>query len=127
MQKINTLAELKAAKMNLEVRKTYLEAEIKKDFEDLKAELAPLKSVTKTAETVLVSKNNGILGSSLGQIANFVTKNVLLKNSGFLTRLIVPYIIKKTTSNIVENNKTSLVGWISSLASKLTKPTTVEG
>jgi len=119
MTKISTLAELKAEQNRLRFQKLFLETEIKKDFDELKSELAPLKLITKSAEKILGSKDNGILGNSLGYIADFVTKNVFLKNSGFITRLIVPYLIKTSTGKLVEQNKSKIVDWVSRQVSKL--------
>lgn len=119
MTKISTLAELKAEQNRLRFQKLFLETEIKKDFDELKSELAPIKLITKSAEKILVSKDNGILGNSLGFIADFVTKNVFLRNSGFITRLIVPFLIKSSTGKLVEQNKSKIVDWVSRQVSKL--------
>lgn len=121
MTKINSLADLKIEQKRLHLRRLVLETEIINDLEKLKEELEPLKSFTKSAGNVLLSKNNGILGNSLGSIANFITKNVLLKNSGFITRLIVPYLVKNSTSNLVENNKSKITDWVDILISKFAK------
>ncbi|MES2590582.1 MAG: hypothetical protein V4608_01770 [Bacteroidota bacterium] len=119
MQKVNTLAELKAEQKNLEVRKVFLEGEIKNNFEALKAELAPLTSIKEGAKTILTSPDNSTLGNSVGSVVDFVAKKVILKNSGFLVRLIVPYIAKNLTANIVEKNKSTIVDLVSSFLSKL--------
>lgn len=118
MMKINSLADLKTEQKRLLQRKEVLESEIITGFEKFKEELAPLSSFTKGARNILVSKDNGILGNSLGSIANFITKNVLLKNSGFITRLIVPYLVKNSTSSLVENNKSKIVDWVGNVFSK---------
>lgn len=120
MRRINTLAELKAEQKVLRLRRTYLEAEIKKDFQGIKEDLEPLRLLTKGAKSVLVSKNNSILGTSAGLAADFITKNTLLRNSGFLTKLIVPFLIKNATSNIVEENKSKVADWVEGLISKFT-------
>jgi hypothetical protein len=118
MMKINSLADLKTEQKKLLQRKMVLETEIITDFEKFKADLAPLTSFTKGAGNILVSKDNGILGNSLGAIANFVTRNVLLKNSGFVTRLIIPYLVKNSTSSLVEKNKSKIVDWVGNVFSK---------
>lgn len=118
MMKINSYADLKIEQKRLLQRKEVLETEIITDFEKFKEELEPLSSFTKGVGNILVSKNNGILGNSLGSIANFITKNVLLKNSGFITRLIVPYLVKNSTSSLVENNKSKIVDWVGNVFSK---------
>lgn len=116
--KINSLADLKIEQKRLNQRKVVLETDIINGFEKFKEELEPLRSFTKSAGNILVSKNNGILGNSLGSIANFITKNVLLKNSGFITRLIVPYLVKNSTSTLVENNKSKIVDWVGTVISR---------
>lgn len=118
MMKINSLSDLKIEQKKLHQRQASLETEISNGFEKLKEELEPLRSFTKSAGNILVSKDNGILGNSFGTIANFLTKNVLLKNSGFITRLIVPYLVKNSTSTLVDNNKSKIVDWVGSLISK---------
>ena len=125
MTRINSFSDLKIEQKRLQLRRSALEAEIINDLEKLKEELEPLKSFTKSAGNILLSKNNGILGNSLGSIANFITKNVLLKNSGFITRLIVPYLVKNSTSNLVENNKSNISNWIDILISKFAKKKTI--
>ncbi len=127
MRRINTLAELKAEQKALKIKKAMLEAEIKKDFAEIKEDLEPLRLLTKGAKQVLSSKNNGILGGSAGMIADFITKNALLRNSGFLARFILPHLAKNVTSNYVEDNKSQITDWIGNLISKFTrKKTTVD-
>ena len=119
MLKVNTIKELKTEQSNLRFKKSLLESEIRKDFSELKAEFSSFGAISKNAEEVLVSKDNGILGFSLGSLADILTQKFLLKNSGMLTKLIVPFIVNKTTSGIVENNKSKIAGWLGSLTEKL--------
>lgn len=126
MRRINTLADLRAEKKELLLRKIYLEAEIKKDIEEIKTDLEPLRLLAKGAKGILSSKNNSILGSSAGLAADFITKHTLLKNSGFLAKLIIPFLVKNVTSNIVENNKSKVVSWVENLVSKFTNKKTSE-
>lgn len=116
--KINSHADLKIEQKRLRLQRVVLETKLISDLAKLKEELEPLRSFTKSAGNILVSKNNGILGNSLGSIANFITKNILLKNSGFITRLIVPYLVKNSTSSLVENNKLKIVDWVGNVISK---------
>ena len=119
MLKVNTYKELKAEQTSLRFRKALLETEIKNDFDELKSDFFSFKSVTKNAEEALASKNNHVLGFSLGSLANFLTEKVLLKNSGLVTKMVVPYLIKTATNNLVENNKSKIMGWLGNLTSKL--------
>ncbi len=119
MLKVNTLKELREERTRLTLKKSGLETGIKSDFSELKSELFSFGSVAKGAEGLLASEKNNVLGLSMGTVADFLTEKVLLRNSGFITKLILPYIVKKTTSNLVENNKTKIVGWLSRLTDKL--------
>ncbi|MES2140597.1 MAG: hypothetical protein V4511_12895 [Bacteroidota bacterium] len=124
--KINSHADLKIEQKRLRLQRVVLETKLISDLAKLKEELEPLRSFTKGAGNILVSKNNGVLGNLLGSIANFITKNILLKNSSFITRLIVPYLVKNSTSSLVENNKSQIVDWVGGMLSKFTKKKTVK-
>jgi hypothetical protein len=119
MSRINTLKELKVEQNNLRFRKTLLEAEIKSSFDDLKSQFSSLKSVTRNTEDVLASKNNSILGASVGHLADFIAEKIIFRKAGFITRLIVPYLVKQATSNLVENNKTKIRNWFDGFTEKL--------
>ncbi|MFY9307911.1 MAG: hypothetical protein WAQ28_02560 [Bacteroidia bacterium] len=100
MLKINTLKELKAEQVSLRVKKSRLENDIKLGFNELKAELTSFRSISKDAEELLASKDNHFLGFSLGTLADILTEKFLLKNSGLITKFILPIIVNK-----------QLVGW----------------
>jgi hypothetical protein len=112
MRTINTLAELREERQRLQMRRVFLETEIRKDFQEIKEQLKPLN--------VLKSQDNHIVGSSAGFLAEKLIKNVVLKNSGFLTRLIVPFIAKRVAGNLAEENKPKIANWISELIEKFT-------
>lgn len=118
MRTINTIEELKAERQRLYMRKALLETEIKNDFNEIKEDLKPLQLLTKGAGKLLSSKDNTIAGSSAGFLTELIVKKVILKNSGFLMKLIVPYLAKNLASNVVEDNKPKISGWITELLSK---------
>lgn len=119
MLKVNTLKELKAELATLRVRKSVLENDIKTGFDDLKTELTSFRSLSKNAGELLASKENTFLGFSLGTIADIITEKVLLRNSGLITKFLIPLIVNKTTSGLVEGNKSKIMDWLSNFTSKL--------
>jgi hypothetical protein len=119
MRRINTLAELKDERKRLMLKRLNLEAEIKQDMAGIRADLEPVLAFAKGAKNMLASHDNGILGNSAGKAANFIAKNTIFRNSGFITRLIMPFLVKNVTSNIVENNKSKIVDWVDDLLSKI--------
>jgi len=121
MKTINTLAELKQERQRLILHKTFLETEIKNDFNAIKEQLKPLQLITKGAGSLLSSKDNGIIGNSVGYLTGIIVKNVVMRKSGFLAKLIVPYIAKNLASNIAEENKPKITHWIEELIARFSQ------
>jgi hypothetical protein len=119
MRTINTLAELKEERKRLNARKVFLESEIKMNYEAIKEDLKPLQLITKGAGKALSSKDNSLFGDSIGHITNLVVKKIFLKNAGFLTRMIVPFLAKNVASNVAEENKPKITEWITDLIGRI--------
>jgi hypothetical protein len=111
MRRINTLNELKAERKRLSLRRVFLEEQIKKDFKELKQSFEPIRLLAKGAEKTLISQNNHLISDTAGQFAKFIARTTL-RRSGFLSRLIVPYLVKNAASNFVENNKSKILSWV---------------
>jgi hypothetical protein len=120
MRRINTLKDLRQEKRRLLIRRNELETEIKVGYAEIKASFEPMNMISKGTEKVLGNKGNHLLGNSAGQVANYIAK-FALKRSGLITRLLVPFLIKNTTSNIVENHKTEILNWVGGLVSRFTR------
>ena len=121
MATIRTLAELRAEQQILQARKIYLEAEIKRDFEDIKEELEPLRILTKGAKKMLSSPDNTILGKSMGYVTDFIARNLVFRNAGLVTKLVLPFILKNTAANLVEDNKSKIVNGLANFVAKFIK------
>jgi hypothetical protein len=118
MRTINTLSELKQERQRLKLHQIFLETEIKKDFNEIKEQLAPLQLLTKGASKFLSSRDNSVVGNSVGYLTNLILKNVIMRKSGFLAKLIVPFLAKNVAGNIAEANKPKITHWIEELISK---------
>jgi hypothetical protein len=116
MRKINTLAELRAEHRRLSERKIWLEAEIKKDFTELRESMEPVNLIKSSAEKVMGGKT-GVLATTAASLATILMKTTM-KNSGLLSRLIIPIIVKKVTGRMVEKNKGKIMDLFSSVFMK---------
>lgn len=125
MKRINTLEDLKEERKRLMFRRMNLEREIKNDFQELKESLEPVNFLTGGAKKTLGSRNNHLLGDSVGMVTNFIAK-MAVRNSGAVPRLLVPLIAKTLTSSIVEKNKSKILDWIGSFAAKISGKKTVQ-
>lgn len=121
MRKIENLAQLKAEQKRLRAKREMLEVEIENNFNEIKHDLSPLALINKGAKKALVSDQFGIVNTSVGGIIDFLLKKVLLRNSGLITRLVIPFLAKNLSRNYVHDNKTKILGWFGSLITNLGK------
>jgi hypothetical protein len=120
MRRINTLDELKAERRRLLQYSHELETGLRTEFHSLKRDLRPMNLLFGGTKKELMENQNGLLSVSAGSLAGFLTRSILLRRSGFLSRLVVPAIIGKITSGLVEKNRTKIMSMIRTAASKIT-------
>lgn len=118
MKRIDTLQELRAERIRLLSRRYELEEAIKQDVKELKAGIAPVLAFSQGAGSFFSGKNNSILGSSAGFLIDLLMKSVVLRNAGFVTRLVVPFLMKFAASGYVNNHKEEVLGWIGRMINK---------
>lgn len=124
MRRISTLSELKMEQRRLNSRRAFLEKEIKREFRELKEDLEPMALLGKSARKTLRTDSNHMISNSVGELANFIAKTTL-KRSGLLSRLVIPYLLKNVTSNLVEKNKSKILNWIGGIASRVSQRKTL--
>jgi NifB/MoaA-like Fe-S oxidoreductase len=124
MRRINTLSELKAEQKRLKIKRAFLELEIKKEFKELKESLAPLNIIGSSAKKAAISENNHFLGTSAGNIADFIGR-MAVKRSGIVTKLLVPFLLRNVAGNLVEKNKSRIVHWMEGFITKFTEKKTL--
>lgn len=115
MRKIDNLVQLKAETRRLRAKKAMLETEIANNFNEIKHDLSPLTMIKKGAQKAVSSEQIGLVNNSIAGIVGFVFSKVLLRNSGFITRLVIPFLAKNLTKNYVHDNKTKILGWLGKL------------
>jgi hypothetical protein len=119
MRTIDNLTQLRAEVKRLRAKKEMLEDEIENNFKEIKQDFSPLSLINKGAQKVLVSDQFGLVNTSVGGVVDFLLKKVLLRNSGLLARLVIPFLAKNLTKNYVHDHKTKILGWFGSLITKL--------
>lgn len=122
MKKIDTLEELRAERIRLRARKLELESDIRLVFAEIKSDLQPLNMIKNGAASLFSNRTEGdIVGNTAGMITNFLLRNVLLRNSGFITRLVLPFLARNATANYVSEHKTKITDWLLHLYEKIRK------
>ncbi|NCI50541.1 hypothetical protein GWC95_11445 [Sediminibacterium roseum] len=103
------LEEKKRLKLLLEERKIKVQTE----FEEIKVKLKPVGAIIDTVQKMTTKdKSNPLLNMGIDVGVNLILKKLLLRNAGFIMKLLVPMLAKNYLSHEVEedNNIFSKVG-----------------
>jgi hypothetical protein len=103
IKQINTYKELLAEKARLNALLVEQELQIKEDWHSIKADLKPAMLVSATIRKLLTRKA-GITAAHLGVnlLADGLVKKVLLSKTGWITRWLIPFLIKNYASHVVD-------------------------
>ncbi|MET0465433.1 MAG: hypothetical protein ABW007_19890 [Chitinophagaceae bacterium] len=96
------LTEKERLKALLQAQKQVL----RQDVEDIKAELQPVKhAISVVGKFTTRDKSNPLLTSATESIIDLVVKRMLLARTGWLTKLVVPFLMKNVSSHLVNANQ----------------------
>ena len=75
-------------------------------WQHLKASVQPAVIGMKLAENVLTraETNNPVLNTGINWAIDLLVKKWILKKSGWITKMLVPFVIKNITSNVIQKN-----------------------
>lgn len=94
------LDEKKRLKNNIRMRK----AGIGSSFSNIKDELNPLKAVSGTAKRIFNADHNSpLIGLGVAKASDFLLNKFLLRRAGWLTRLVLPFVVKKVSTYLIAN------------------------
>ena len=118
MKKIRNLKELHAEKLRLQWELIAAEEKLKEDLEWIKEEIKPGKIVGKLFNNIVGNKTNGLFNSGVRGTIDILLKNILLSKSGWITRFIVPLIIKNLSSSYLAEKKPEIFGILRNIIHK---------
>ena len=80
------------------------------DIEQVKMQLKPVNATLKLLNNVIApDRSNPLVTAGANTAIDFVLKKFILGNSGWITKLVVPYLIKNYSSHLIAGNKDSIV------------------
>lgn len=103
IKQINSYKELLEEKARLNALLIQHELQIKEDWQSLKEDLKPAVMVGATLKKLFTRKagsSAAMLGINL--VADGLIKKVLLSKTGWLTRWLIPFLIKNYASHLVD-------------------------
>lgn len=104
IKEINSYKELLEEKARLQALLIEQELQIRNDWQSLKEELKPAAMVGATIKKLFTRKAGttaALIGVNL--LADGLVKKVLLSKTGWITRWIIPFLIKNYASHFVDN------------------------
>ena len=109
MSKIRTYQDLLEEKKHLEDELGNKRELIRKDVADLKEEWRPITDLLSSLGKITTKgKTNPLLAIGIDIIGEVLVKNILLTRSGWITRLVVPFLAKNFSTHILNKDGTSI-------------------
>ena len=121
MKKIKNLEDLRAEKLRLQLELLRATEVLKEDFEWVKEEVKPFNSIGKFIGNLFGKNKAGLFAGSVGLSIDVLLKNLILAKSGWITRLIVPAIIKNLSTAFLADKKPEIFGVLRNLIQKARK------
>ena len=103
------------------------------DIQQLKAQLKPASAALQIFSKIATAdKSNPLLTQGANTAIDFVLKKIILARAGWITKLLVPLVVKNYSSHFIADHKQDIVQKIFSLFSgnkngKAKASTTVQG
>jgi len=114
MTNINSYQELLEEKQRLTLLLAERKVLVKAEFEEIKEKLKPAKAAWEWIHKLTAKdKTNPLLNAGIDVGVNLLIKRVLLRNAGFVVKLVMPFIVKNFLSHEVaekENIFTKVAG-----------------
>ena len=109
--KIQNIEQYRAEKLRLENQIVVSKAQLSQSFENLKAEINPVRQIAGASQQLFAqsNKNNALVSFGLNIGVDAILRNLVLRKASWITRLVVPFFAKNLLSNYVANHKGNLV------------------
>ena len=128
MSKIKSYNDLVAEKFRLENALFAQRAIIKDDVEDLKDHLQPVSTAISFVKKILSpDRHNPLLNVGVNVASNLILKKFVLAKSGWLTKLLVPFLVKNYSSHLIHDNKENIKESVSGLMRRSVTSTEING
>jgi hypothetical protein len=105
MNNIETYSDLMQEKLRLESALKAQKGIIKKDISAFTERFMPVsESISTVGKFFTRDKHNPIVNAGVSLAGNVILKNIVLSRAGWLTRLVVPYLVKNFSSHLLNKS-----------------------
>jgi hypothetical protein len=121
--KIKSQEDLRRERKRLKLELKQSELLIKEDLQWVKTELTPIRAAGKMVGNALVNKNKGLVNDGVRIAIDTIVKNLILSRAGWITRMVVPFVLKNISTNFIKEKKPEVLSTIRSLLGKARQAT----
>jgi len=112
----NTYEELMQEKERLKALFRVQKEVIREDINELKEELAPVKKAISVGSKFFTKESgNVLLNATSNTLIDLIVKKFFLARSGWLMKIVVPFLVKNYSSHVIDDNKDTIISKIMSL------------
>jgi hypothetical protein len=105
MSKISNYEELLLEKQRLKLLLSEREMALRTEFEEIKSKLKPLTTILDFTEKITTrDSSNPLINTGIDVGVNFLLRNVLLRNAGWIVKLLMPVFVRNYLSNEVKEH-----------------------
>jgi hypothetical protein len=109
-KRINSYNDLLEEKERLESLLKIQKAVIREDIYQIGEEIEPVTSALSFAGRLLTRDNsNLLLNAGANKVIDIFIKKILLARTGWITKLVVPFLVKNYSSHFISENKGTLL------------------
>jgi hypothetical protein len=105
MNKISSYEELLQEKQRLKLLLSEREMAVRTEFEEIKTKLRPLTTIMDFAEKITTKDStNPLINTGIDVGVNFLLRKVLLRNAGWILKLLTPIFVRNYISHEVKEH-----------------------
>jgi hypothetical protein len=110
IKRINTYKDLLEEKARLEALLKMQKATIRQDIHSIGDEFRPVTSAASfLGKMVTREGGNFFLNASANKLIDIVFKKLLLARTSWITKLVVPFLMKNYSSHVISENKGTIM------------------
>ena len=122
-RKIKNIKDLRAEQTRLKLELSVAEETLKEDLKWAREELRPARIAGSLLNKALGNNQHGLIKDGVKITVDTVVKDLLLAKSGWITRLVVPWVVKNLSSNYLADKSPEIFGVLRKLIRKVRKST----
>lgn len=106
---IETIDDLRAERARLHNQIQLSKIGMRNEISAIKEELNPARQAVGVLNDVLTSPKKGLLSLGIGLGVDVVLRRTVLARAGWITKLVVPFLVRNVATNIVQKNGKKIV------------------